>query len=258
MSKNQITSVISIFLIFTILLLICKSFFSYRYQISGAAPNGIAESEVPDLDPMAWIKDWKRPNSPPAVGIQVGHWKNEELPDELHALIGNTGAVGGGKTELESNTLIAQGIADILRQQGIIVDILPATIPPEYWADAFIAIHADGSNNPSVSGYKIAGPWRDITGKSDMLVSLLETEYAAATLLPKDPNITRNMRGYYAFSWWKYEHTIHPMTTAVIVETGFITSPLDRKIIVDQHSISSEALAKGIITYLVAQGLITS
>jgi N-acetylmuramoyl-L-alanine amidase len=48
------------------------------------------------------------------------------------------------------------------------------------------------------------------------------------------------------------------MTTAVIVETGFITSPNDRKIIVTQHDLAAKALATGIFAYLETQGLISS
>lgn len=257
MPKNLLDLGMFAFLCICTLLLGYQTFFTQPLKVTGAPPNGIPENEVPDVDPMAWIKDWKRPNQPPTVGLQVGHWKNSELPEELSSLIGNTGATGGGKTEVEINLLIAQTTADILEAQGISVDILSATIPPDYWADAFVAIHADGSTSPAASGFKIAGPWRELTGKSDQLVALLESEYQAATNLPIDPNITRNMRGYYAFSWWKYDHSIHPMTTAVIVETGFITSPIDRKIIVNQPHISAEALASGILLFLKAQGIIT-
>lgn len=32
------------------------------------------------------IANWKRPDVPPTVGLQVGHWKTKELPDELERL----------------------------------------------------------------------------------------------------------------------------------------------------------------------------
>lgn len=246
---------VSIFLISATLLLAYHTFFTYPYQAAGVTSTGVTDNEASTPDPMAWIKEWQRPDVAPTVGLQVGHWKNEELPAELASLIGNTGAVGGDTTEVELNLRIAQSVAQLLKPYGVQVDILPATVPPDYWADAFIAIHADGSHDPAASGYKVAGPWRDVTGNSTLLVSLLEAEYEGGTNLPKDPNITRNMRGYYAFSWWKYDHSIHPMTTAAIVETGFITSPSDRKVIVAQHHLSAQALAKGIIAYLKTQDL---
>lgn len=223
---------------------------------NGAPPYGEALEAVPPLTSEQQIANWKRPNVPTKVALQVGHLYNDQVPDELAALKGNTGASGGGKTEAQVNLRIAELTAEILQQQGIAVEVLPATVPPDYWADAFIAIHADGSTDSRTAGYKVAAPWRDFTGTAAQLVTLLEEEYEAATGFRKDPNITRNMRGYYAFAWWRYEHSIHPMTTAAIVETGFLTSPHDRTIIVDQPEISAQAIATGISRYLTAQGLL--
>lgn len=226
--------------------------------ISGAPPDGIPESEVPPLDPWQKLRvTWQRPNQPPTIALQVGHLNSQDVPEELKNLRANTGASGGGYTEVQINKDIAEKTAVLLRAQGIHTEILPATVPPDYWADAFIAIHADGSTDPATSGYKIARPWRDLSGDADTLVSLLQNSYQAHTDLPIDPNITRNMRGYYAFAWWRYEHAIHPMTTAAIVETGFITNPKDRKIIVNQQDKVSKALAEGIVNFLKQQGLMT-
>jgi len=209
-----------------------------------------------DVDPYAWLRDWKRPEGPPKVGLQVGHWKNEELPEELTRLIGNTGTTGGGYTEVEVNLEIAQLVAKHLEAEGIHVDILPATVPVDYWADAFIAIHADGSTDRSASGFKIAAPRRDLTGKTQSLVTYLELAYESATLLEKDPNITRNMRGYYAFSWWRYDHAVDPMTTAAIVETGFLTNAADRRIIAVTPEVPAKAIAQGILNYLTEHQLL--
>lgn len=225
-------------------------------EVSGAPPYGEPEGAIPELDRDAWVRNWKRPNVPPTVGIQVGHWKNNELPAELSQLIGNTGATGGGKTEAEVNLAIAEKTAEILREKGVVVDIIPATVPQDYRADAFIAIHADGSQKTSTTGFKIAAPWRDFSGDAETLVELLRTEYKLATNMYEDPNITRNMRGYYAFSWWRYDHAVHPMTTSAIVETGFLTSPADRKIIVAQPEIPAQAIAVGVSKYLSQEGLL--
>ncbi len=161
----------------------------------------------PDID------NWQRPEGPLKAGLQVGHWKNSELPDELERLRGvSTGTSGGGKTEVEVNLMIAQATAKLLEAERIEVDILPATIPSGYWADAFVAIHADGNSNSSVSGFKTCGPSRDLSNKSDELMKLLYEVYPEFTGLSIDDNVTRNMRGYYVFNWWRYEHSLHPMT----------------------------------------------
>lgn len=221
-----------------------------REKMSGAPPYGEAESEIPELDPYAWMRDWKRPDGPARVGLQVGHWKNNELPEELSKLIGNTGSSGGGKSEAEVNLAIADAARDVLMEEGIAVDIIPATVPVNYWADVFVAIHADGSTDRSVSGFKVAAPWRDFTKRAENLVSHLENEYGKETDLVKDPNISRNMRGYYAFSWWRYDHAIHPMTTAAIIETGFLTNANDRKLIVNNPKRVGRAIAQGILGFL--------
>lgn len=226
-----------------------------KTNITGAPPYGESEEEVPSA-PYNIAKNWIRPEGPAKVGIQVGHWKSSEFPEELEKLRNNTGASGGGKWEWEVNYEIANLTANFLREKGVEAEVLPATVPPRYWADVFIAIHADGSTDSSKSGYKFAGPWRDLTGKSTDLVTLLEASYEAATNLPKDENITRNMRGYYAFSWWRYEHAIHPMTTGVIAETGFLTNRGDQELLIKNPHISANAIAEAIVQFLDGEGLL--
>jgi hypothetical protein len=219
-------------------------------ESTGAPPYGEPETEVPNLDPYSYLRDWTRPEGPAKVALQVGHWNSSELPEELARIRGNTGSSGGGKWEWEVNKSIAEETAKILREEGIVVELLQATIPPKYWADVFVAIHADGSTDRSISGYKFAAPWRDFTGNANELVSILERKYEERTNLEKDPNITRNMRGYYAFSWWRYEHAVHPMTTAVIAETGFLTNRSDQKLLINTPEVPAKAIADGIIEYL--------
>lgn len=247
-----------IFLTLTILLisvLFLRQAFFKEGPISGAAPYGEAESDVPLFDTFSWIKNWRRPDGPARVGIQVGHWKNQEAPEEQKNLRKNGGSASGGITEVEVNQKIATEVKELLEEKGIVVDLLPTTIPPGYWADVFISIHADGSEYSATTGYKFASPWRDFTRKAKDLVSMLEEVYEEKTGLVKDPNISRNMRGYYAFSWWRYEHAIHPMTTAVIAEIGFITNPSDRKLLL-QTQIPAQAIANGILNFLNSEGLL--
>ena len=200
--------------------------------------------------------NWERPEGPAKVALQIGHLNVEDHPEELANLRNNTGSQGGGFTEAEVNAQIAGLAKDLLEEKDILVELLPATVPPGYWADVFLAIHADGSEDRSSTGYKVARTYRDMSGTADILVDLLEKEYEKATGFLKDENITRNMRGYYAFRWWRYNHAVHPMTTAAIIETGFLTSPQDRKIIVDQPEISAQAIADAIIKYLENEELI--
>jgi N-acetylmuramoyl-L-alanine amidase len=201
------------------------------------------------------LTEWERPNVPPRVGLQVGHWQRENLPQELESLKDNTGATGGGKIEAEVALQIALEAKDILEANGVVVDILPSTVPVDYWADVFISIHADGSVDPTKSGYKVAAPWRDVTGKAERLSSLLEESYGDVTGMVLDTNVTQNMRGYYAFNWVKYDHAIHPMTPATILETGFLTSPKDQRLLIGKPTIPAEGLAEGVLNFLIEQGV---
>jgi hypothetical protein len=90
------------------------------------------------------------------VAIQVGHWKESELPDALARLRGSTGTSGGGRTEVSLNLDIAQRVAAQLRAAGRTVEILPATVPTGYEADLFVALHADGNSSGAARGYKVS------------------------------------------------------------------------------------------------------
>lgn len=242
--------------LFAGVLAVCAGFFVFTVysqspSFSETEP-GFEEPEEYDPYGIAKYKNWVRPDGPLRVGLQVGHWMAEEAPEEQINLRKNTGATAAGYTERAANQTIAELVKALLEEQAVVVDLLPTTIPPEYWADVFVSIHADGNENPQTSGYKIAAPSarRDLSGKAQVLADTIADSYAKATGLPLDPNITRNMRGYYAFNWRRYEHSIHPMTPAAIVETGFISSPSDRKIIVQRPEKAAEGIANGILIFL--------
>lgn len=188
---------------------------------------------------------WVRPDGPLRVALQAGHWKASEAPDE-QARLRTNGTRGGGKAEWEVNLEIAQRTAALLEEAGYDVEILPTTIPPGYWADLFISIHADGHPNPTTSGFRAAAPRRDVTGKARDFVAILEQRYGEATGLRRYPTVTRRMTGYYAFNWRRYEHALHPMTVGVILETGFLTSPSDRRVIVDAQELPARGIADAV------------
>ncbi len=198
---------------------------------------------------------WRRAPGPARVALQAGHWQVDDVPEELSGLKGSTGARGGGYTEQELVLDIARRTKALLEKDGVLVELLPATIPVDYTADAFISIHADGNASSNVSGFKIAAPRGDFSGWSDDLVEALYASYDEATGLRQDPNITRRMNGYYAFNWRRYDHALHPMTPAAIVETGFVTSPRDRAILVDDPDRAAEGIANGIRAFLEKRGL---
>lgn len=56
----------------------------------------------------------ERTAGPPRVGIQVGHWQRENLPEELSGLTCSSGATTGGYTETEVNLAVAEVVVKLL------------------------------------------------------------------------------------------------------------------------------------------------
>jgi len=184
------------------------------------------------------------------VGIQAGHWKIADVPDEQYRLRGDTGAQWKKLTEAGVNLDIATRVQKQLQDAGITVDLLPATVPAGYDADAFVAIHADDGGGADSSGWKISTPWRS-SPASRRLRDDIAQSYGSASRLPEDRyGISYNMRGYYAFSWTRYEHAVAATTPSAIIETGFLTSAADRKLIVDDPERAARGISTGIIAFL--------
>ena len=186
--------------------------------------------------------EWRPPEGPVRIALQAGHWRAAEAPPELNGLKDN-GTRWQDKAEWEVNLEIAQRTRTLLEEMGYMVDILPAVVPPDYRAHLFISIHADGSGDPDASGYRVAPPRRDATGRAASMAALLEESYGEATGLERLPTVTRRMQNYYAFNYRRYQHALHPMTIAVILETGFLTSAMDREVIINDQ----DRVARGIV-----------
>lgn len=180
----------------------------------------------------------------------MGHWKAEQLPEELKKIRQNTGAFGGGKLEWEVNYKIAEKVAYFLKKQGIEADILPATIPPGYSADAFVAIHADQNPNSDYSGFKTAPALNKAASLGIRLSGYIESEYRKATKMPLDKEITQAMVHYYAFNFNKFKHSINQQTPAVIVETGYLSNLKDQEFLINYPEVSAKGITNGILRFL--------
>lgn len=212
----------------------------------GAAGPRIARAEPPTVA-LGWART-------PVVGLQVGHWQAQLLPDEMADLRDNLGADRDGYKEVDANYSITQAAAANLRAEGVHVDVLPATVPPGYRADAFVAVHADQDMGEHARGYKVA-PSAVSQAKSDsrLLASEIGTGYITQTGLPPDIRpeaITADMRYYFAFNWRYYKYAIAPTTPAAIVELGFITDEADRDVLFGHPDVAGQALASGIMRFL--------
>jgi hypothetical protein len=184
------------------------------------------------------------PNNHPGprwVTLQVGHLRNENLPDELRHLVSNTGAFAAGVSEVDLNEEVAQKSAQFLIERGYNVDMLDATVPVGYTTDLFLAIHADGNIYSSVRGFKAVAPWNSVPA-SDDFVGFLYEEYGKATGLPTDPMTSVAMANYYAFNPWRYRHAVTPNVPSALLEMGFVTNPVDREIL----TLGQDSIAWGI------------
>ncbi len=197
--------------------------------------------------------EWPTPPTDARVGLQIGHWQIEELPDEQERLRGQTGGSGGGVREVDMNLAVARKTAMLLEAVGVTVDLLPATVPEGYLADAFLTIHCDASTSPGANGYKLARYRESLIGtRDDALIAALSETYGAASGLRLDDNITRAMTGYYAYNARRYQTIISHKTPSAIIELGFLTNPADRAVLVGQQDLLAAAITLGLLRFLIA------
>ncbi len=223
---------------------------------TSTAPDAVALRPVaaapPPDGPASDMIRVPRPVVPPGprrVGIQAGHWKMAEVPDEMARLAGQTGTSAAGFVEWQVNLDIAGRVAARLQAQRIAVDILPATVPEGYLADAFISLHADGDRSGLDRGYKAAHGSRRGPYEPRLVTAIIE-EYGRTTGLPWLPGVSRNMTGYYAFAWGRLRSTVAPHVPAAILEMGFLTNAEDRAMLVGQPDRVADGIARGIMRFL--------
>ena len=57
------------------------------------------------------------------------------------------------------------------------------------------------------------------------------------------------MRGYYAFNYRRYRHSIHQSTPGIIIETGFMTSSEDREVIVHDQDRAAAGIVAAVASF---------
>lgn len=215
-----------------------------------ATPAPPAPAPMPPI-PLSRYK-LKKPAPQIRVGIQAGHWKPWEAPDEISFFRNSVGAHQDDWSEATINLDISRRVAELLKAQGIQVDLLPVTVSEGYRADAFVSIHGDANNDPKLSGFKAArSVWSKIPAQDDALLGAINSEYWLGTRLKEHRStITDNMTMYYAFNNRKFKNSVDPSTPAVILETGFLTNDGDRRLIQSQPDRLAESIARGILRFL--------
>lgn len=174
------------------------------------------------------------------IGIISGHWGSDP------------GAVcANGVTENEVNL----GIAIIVQQQlnaqrQYQVDLLQENDPRlnGYKGVLLVSIHNDSCviSNELTTGFKIA-PSTDGNNpeRAQRLADCLFDRYQKQTNLPYHPgSITPDMTDYHAF------REIDPSTTGAIIETGFLSNPVDYELLTLHPDIVATGVVNGILCYL--------
>ncbi len=186
---------------------------------------------------------------PIRIGVQPGHWRIDELPDELARLRTSTGAAFGSLRELDLNLAVSRILVDRLAAAGYSAELVPAAVPAGYRADLFVSVHADRADRPDRRGWKLAPPWRP-SPESRRLASAMAEAFRASGLPEDQGGVTANMRGYFGFSWWRFSNALSPYTPAVLVEMGFLGNPEDRARMRDNPSLYAGILFEGIRSFL--------
>ena len=189
-------------------------------------------------------------HGPWVVAVQPGHWEIAQLPPELARLRDNTGAVFGSVREVDINKAVADALVAELDALGWKAILVPAAVPPQLRADAFIAIHADSTDgDPGRRGWKLSAPWR-ASADSRALAASLRQAFAAQTGLVQDiDGVTVNMRGYFAFNYRRFVHAMSPYTPAVIIELGFISNATDRALLTGRPAFWADIILEGLKGY---------
>jgi N-acetylmuramoyl-L-alanine amidase len=218
-----------------------------------AAAPAIAPTGRPTATPVTVFTRVPKPvlpAGPRRVGIQAGHWETEKAPPELWRLLTQTGTSWNGINEVTINLDVANRVKRILERQGLVVDVLPTTIPPGYVADAFVALHGDGDGTGANSGFKMAFSSRRTPYEAALLQSI-KTHYGAATGLSYDAGrISRQMLGYYAMSWTRNKYSTAPHTPSVILEMGYVSNDGDRELMMERPDVVAGGIAEGILRFL--------
>ena len=191
-----------------------------------------------------------RPLSGPwVVAVQPGHWQIAELPQELWRLRTNTGAQWGDVREVDINRAVSSDLISMITAQGWKPVLVPATVPPELRADAFVAVHADSSSDTSRHGWKLSSPWRSSQASRELAKAVAGSFAQEPQLVEDVDGITVNMRGYFAFNDRRFVHAIGPYTPAIIIELGFISNAADRARLTSDPHYYAGLIMRGLEAY---------
>jgi N-acetylmuramoyl-L-alanine amidase len=153
-----------------------------------------------------------------------------------------------GLNEAEVNYKIATLLEGLLKTDGYDVDLLQEFDGRlyQYQALALISIHNDSCiyYNDQLSGFKVAAAMDSASPESARkLTACMIDRYNKVTGLRFHANtITKDMTDYHAFG------EINPLTTAAIIETGFLAT--DRQFLIEHTDKVAEGIHQGILCFV--------
>lgn len=176
------------------------------------------------------------------VAIQAGHWRASEAPPPRNL---ETGGSVAGVDEWAVDLDVAQRVAILMGAAGYEAQVLPAWFSEGYAADVFVALHVNGSIDPTQRGF-FADRAGDsvIPDEENRLVRQLNRSFADGTAIPYVYRPTRASRAYYAF------YRVSAYTPSAIIEMGFLTNPTDRAYLTSSRQIVAQALANALTAFL--------
>ena len=191
---------------------------------------------------------------PVRIGLQVGHLGAADQPDELASLRASTGGHWDGVDEVTVNLAVVEALAERLTSLGFEVDVLNATVPVRYQADALISVHADANADTSRRGYKSAHTRPARNALEPLLKVAVDRSVFLATRLPDDDrNVSGNMLHYYAFNHRRFSHAASPRTPGLLVELGYLSNEADMTLLNDPD-LFADAIARGLVDFLTEIG----
>lgn len=175
------------------------------------------------------------------IGIISGHWGRDDPGTVCQ----------NGVTEQDVNLKIASIVQQQLNSRDQYqVDLLQEEDSRlnGYQAVLLVSIHNDSCviSNELTTGFKVApstaGNYPD---RSQRLADCLFDRYQKITLLPFHPgSITPDMTDYHAF------REIDPNTSAAIIETGFLSNPVDYALLTEHPDSVATGISNGILCFL--------
>lgn len=201
--------------------------------------NKLAELPKPKVEPVVTVPSivvpTKKESNKHYVVIDAGHGGSD------------VGATRNGVYEKNITLDVSKRVADLLRKKGYIVEMTRTTdtyvslqdrvaISEDINPDVFVSIHVNSSNSDSPTGLE-THYYKDN--------SLELAKYVHASLLN---HVNSKDRGLFKSRFYVINHTTAP---AILVEIGFISSPVERAQLVSESrkQATAKAIAEGINDY---------